>query len=318
MYIAEATLDDLMRTVVTRINSEGHSVETSRGACREITGVLLELTNPRARLSSTETRGKLFSALGELCWYLAGSDEVAFIRYYIPKYSTSAAGCTMPDAYGPRLFGPTLNQIDNVITLLRRKPTSRRAVVEIFRAQDLAEYLKGAQHEVPCTCSIQFFARGGKLNALTAMRSNDAFRGIVHDIFAFTMLQEIIANCLDLGLGTYKHAIGSLHLYDLDSDKAQQFVNEGWQATSEMPIMPHGDPWTAVRQLLQWEHEIRSTGNIATKTLSDQDTYWQDLARLLLAFAQRTDAAKLEEIRREIDVTYRPFVDGLITRTKKP
>ena len=65
---------------------------SSKGDHREVTGVLLELTNPRARLSRTETRGKLFSALGELCWYLAGSNDVDFISYYIPFYKTLSEG----------------------------------------------------------------------------------------------------------------------------------------------------------------------------------------------------------------------------------
>ena len=42
---------------------------------------------------------------------------------------------------------------------------------------------------------------------LTYMRSNDAYWGLPHDVFAFTMLQEILARSLTLELGTYKHAV---------------------------------------------------------------------------------------------------------------
>jgi len=40
---------------------------------------------------------------------------------------------------------------------------------------------------------MQFMVRRRRLHLLTNMRSNDAFIGLPHDIFAFTMLQEIMA-----------------------------------------------------------------------------------------------------------------------------
>ena len=55
-------------------------------------------------------------------------------------------------------------------------------------------------------------------------------RGPDHDVFAFTMLQEIMARSLGVEVGTYKHAVGSLHLYEDDRQKAQQFDSRGLQA----------------------------------------------------------------------------------------
>ena len=59
------------------------------------------------------------------------------------------------------------------------------------------------------------------------MRSNDAFKGLPHDVFCFTMLQEIFARTLGVHVGVYKHAVGSLHLYDKDRQKANQYLKEG-------------------------------------------------------------------------------------------
>jgi thymidylate synthase len=67
-------------------------VEAPRGRNKELTCALLKLTNPRARLSHTETKGKLFSALGELAWYLAASNDAGFITYYIPRYKRETEG----------------------------------------------------------------------------------------------------------------------------------------------------------------------------------------------------------------------------------
>src|SRR5690348_10679804 len=105
LKIRAATLDDLLHEVYRRLLHSGKVVTPSSGETLETSGVLLELTNPRARISRTETRHRLFSCLGELLWYLAGDDTDKFIRYYIPDYPNRGGGETLPDAYGPRLRG---------------------------------------------------------------------------------------------------------------------------------------------------------------------------------------------------------------------
>lgn len=60
-YLRNRTIDDLLRNVLLDIEKHGEPVKASKGRTKEITGVVLELTNPRARLSRTESRGKLFS-----------------------------------------------------------------------------------------------------------------------------------------------------------------------------------------------------------------------------------------------------------------
>ena len=80
-YFRADTLDDLMRDVVSEIQRHGVETNPSRGGATEITGVLLELSNPRARLSRTETRGRVFSCLGELSMRVrALTSECAYVR----------------------------------------------------------------------------------------------------------------------------------------------------------------------------------------------------------------------------------------------
>lgn len=115
------------------------------------------------------------------------------------------------------------------------------------------------------------------------MRSNDAFKGLPHDVFAFTMIQELVARSLGVELGTYKHAVGSLHLYDEDRDKAEEFLSEGWQSEVLMPEMPRGDPWPSLRMLLDAESDIR-LGRVVRANLQEIDPYWADLIRILQIF----------------------------------
>jgi thymidylate synthase len=278
----------------------------------EITGVLLELKNPRARISRTETRGTIFSCLGELLWYLSGDDSLEFMRYYVKDYEPKLLGDTVPGAYGPRLFEESeTGQFHYITELLRRKTTSRQAVIQLFDACDLLADVEGGP---PCTCTLQFLIRGGRLDSIVNMRSNDVFLGLPHDVFAFTMLQEIMARSLGLDLGTYKHVVGSLHIYDRDEARLQQFLDEGYQDTTQsMPPMPEGDPWPAIRRLLNAEATLRAGQPITSDVLDSTDPYWADLIRLLEAFAIFRRSGDVEAIEaigsRMASSTYRPFLE---------
>src|SRR5690606_31709579 len=86
MHISAHTLDDLLRRLLPRLLDSGARITASRGKTTELTGVQLNLSNPRARLSRAENRRVFFSCLGELLWYLDGSRALDFIEYYVPRY----------------------------------------------------------------------------------------------------------------------------------------------------------------------------------------------------------------------------------------
>src|SRR5579863_2675924 len=121
-FLSGPTLDDLMRLVVEHVRAQGSTTHPTKGGAEgalELIGVLLELENPRARISRTETRGKPYSCLGELCWYLAGSNKLDFISYYVSEYKGSADNDVIFGGYGPRLFNwGGLNQLAVVRDIL--------------------------------------------------------------------------------------------------------------------------------------------------------------------------------------------------------
>ena len=243
---------------------------------------LLKVANPRARLSHTEKKGKIFSALGEFLWYLAKSNDLNFISYYIGQYlDESEDGATVYGAYGPRLYGLRgNNQVEHILDLLTRNPGSRRAVIQLFDADDIREH----HREIPCTCTLQFMVRDGQVELATTMRSNDAFKGLPHDVFSFTMIQEMVARILGLEPGVYTHFVGSLHLYndgENDNDDvpaARQYLDEGWQPTQlvEMPAMPTGDPRPSIETVARAEAAIRE-GRDLDDAVSTLPPYWRDI-----------------------------------------
>ncbi len=193
----------------------------------------------------------------------------------------ATTGKTIHGGYGPRLFNfKGHNQVENALSLLRKKPASRRAVIQLFDAADLDR----DRVEIPCTCTLQLMVRHGRLHMLTNMRSNDAFIGLPHDIFAFTMLQEIFARSLGVELGTYKQAVGSLHLYENNAKHARKYIEEGFQSTVSMPPMPAGDPWPQITQALEAEASIRRGKSLDAEKVPIH-RYWQDIVRLLQIFA---------------------------------
>lgn len=311
MEIRRATIDDLMHEAFEKLLSEGNDIQPSKGAARELVGVTLRLSNPRARLSRSEGRGKVFSALGEMLWYLAGSRELSFVEYYIKPYrSFSDDKKTLYGAYGPRLFdGGSAAPMAKIRELLKCKPATRQAVIPLFRPEDVGNT---ATEDLPCTTSLQFLLRKDQLVLITTMRSNDACIGFPHDVFFFTMLQELVARGIGVELGEYVHCVGSFHVYDKDKQKVESYLSEGYQPTNKpMPSMPAGDQEHALRLVLELEKQIRTDPSFHPSD-PGLDDYWMDLVRLLLAY-RASESGNFAELSRHLaslsSPSYKSYVE---------
>lgn len=312
MEIIAQSLDGVLHPLYRSLLADGKPQGGSRGANREILSVTLQINKPRARISRSENRGKPFSALGELLWYLSGSNSLSFIAPYVPRYTDDAVDGILEGAYGPRLLNlrSGIDQFASVEKLLKDRPSSRRAVIQLFNAEDIAKEHK----EIPCTTTLQFHLRDGRLSMSVTMRSNDAYFGLPHDVFCFTMIQEMMARRLGQEVGEYYHHVGSMHVYEDKIEAMQAYVKEGIQLTIEMPPMPPANPFALIGQLITIEGRLRRGERLKA---SDEvnDPYWADIVRLLQVFWakewERNYPERLTEIRGElVNTTYRPFVDG--------
>jgi len=314
MLFKADSLDDALGDIARRLLKKGSPIRAKKGRAREFTGVLIELSDPRARLSRTEDRGVLVSFLGETLWYLSGSDLLAQIEYYIPKYRSfidaPPRAMRAPGAYGPRLFGGgESSQMANLLKTLKEKQgksDTRQAVAQIFDRKDL----RPRNGDVPCTTTLQFLPRQGRLHLAVTMRSNDIYRGFPGDVFAFTFIQEMAARALGLELGNYSHFVGSLHLYDDDRARVTDYLAEGVQTPMSMPAMPVGDPNGSLSWLLATEEAIRC--GLPEPDASGIDEYWLDLARLLRVkvFEKRRDLRQLVELGKQANPVYSAFLRG--------
>jgi thymidylate synthase len=306
------SLDAVLHKLYGALAKDGQKHTGTRGDTRELLSVTLHIAKPRARISISENRGKPFSALGELLWYLSGSDTLEFIEPYVGRYADDAINGILEGAYGPRLLTlrDGINQFDSIHRLLTDNPGSRRAVIQLFNAEDITTRHK----EIPCTTTMQFHLRDGHLHMSTTLRSNDAYFGLPHDVFCFTMLQEMMAKRLGVEMGEYHQFVGSMHVYEDKLDEINAYVVEGFQQTCEMPPMPAGNPFDLVDRLLEIERRLRAGDSFAAANEID-DPYWADIVRLLQAFWARewvSDyAARLKELKTELACdSYGPFLDG--------
>lgn len=186
----------------------------------EVLGATLILTDPRRRLVDVPPVRLINPAFAaaETAWILSGSDD-PWIYEYNERLAEFADDGRLMGAYGPRLrrWRGTTDQLGQVLDTLSRDPGSRRAVIQLYDPEADARGHK----DVPCTLGYRFFLRDGSLHMHTTMRSQDLWLGFCYDIFAATVLQELLAGWLGARLGRYILSVDSLHFYAADIPRAQ-------------------------------------------------------------------------------------------------
>ena len=189
---------------------QGNAASRDGAVTGEIINAITVIDDPKDNLVTSPIRKLSHKyAIGELLWYLSGSNKLDAIANYSKAWNKlSDDGETVNSAYGHRIFEKFgFDQWEHVKELLKADPNSRQAVIHIKEPNP--EKTK----DLPCTVALQYFIRDGKLYATTYMRSNDIWLGFPYDVFTFTCLQIKMAFELGVGIGSYTHIAGSLHLY---------------------------------------------------------------------------------------------------------
>lgn len=261
---------------------------------KEHLGVKFVITNPRDRLLFIpERKFSLSYMMGEILWYISGNNSTEWISNYSQFWSNiSDDGVTANSAYGSRIFKPhdricglehDWTQWQYVIDELKRDPDSRRAVIHIRSPKDSMLAVK----DVPCTLTLQFFIRDGKLHQIASMRSSDLIFGISYDVPAFTFFQEMLANELNVELGTYVHISNSLHVYERHFDMLNKIANLQSYSSIPMNRMPN-NVHMAIPHLIDEEKIVQGLNtetdilNFKTWMKGKDWEYWHDMVQILL------------------------------------
>ena len=152
-------------------------------------------------------------AEAEWQWYLSGDNSIAKLGTIYGKIPpiwvkmSNSKGKVMSN-YGWQWERE--NQIDYVVTKLRKNKDTRHAAISIYDCKEHDKYKK----DTPCTYAVQFTIINDKLNMSVYMRSNDLWYGFCNDQYCFSMLQKLVADRLNMDTGWYFHHAHNMHLYN--------------------------------------------------------------------------------------------------------
>lgn len=213
---------DALRTVL----EDGESVDNTI----EITNLTMVLTNPAARMVFSRARKVNYEFAMKLAiWIINGDSDAEYLLGINPNaasYLNNTSDKEFDTAYGPRF----LRQVNKIVAELERNIYSRRCVIQILNENDQSLLGTDTKTEYPCTNSLTFLIRDGKLDMYVDMRSNNMVTTVVYDVFVFTLIQELMLAKLklpgDLELGTYTHRITSAHIYENDMEWAESIVKD--------------------------------------------------------------------------------------------
>lgn len=174
----------------------------------------------------------------EAIWMLAGHNNVDFPARFAKNIRTySDDGRTIHGAYGYRWREHfRIDQIDQIIFDLQKDPSSRRAVMAMWDANsDLGVNSK----DLPCNTHIYFRIMQGDLHMTVCNRSNDMVWGCLGaNAVHFSVLQEFMANALNLGMGKYHQFTNNLHIYEGFEHKYSAAPDRWYNHTSTYDRIP--------------------------------------------------------------------------------
>jgi len=173
------------------------------------------------------------SVVSELLWFIEGSDDErrlaeilhgtrdkskttiwtanAEADYWKPKarfegdlgriYGVQWRRWKSPD-------GKEIDQLANVIKLIKENPTSRRLIVTAWNPGELNQMALP-----PCHAFFQLFVANGKLSLQMYQRSCDMFLGVPFNIASYSLLLQMIAQVTDLKPYEFVHVLADAHIY---------------------------------------------------------------------------------------------------------
>jgi thymidylate synthase len=229
------TTNYVYRQVCRDLLTKGHNVDTSktvRGTSKELNNYSFTIKYAEDNVISLKSRDTSYSYLaGEMLWYWEGRNDLNFISNFSSFWNRiSDDGKTANSAYGYILQNKHgFNQIEKIIELLKKDPSSRRAVLNINVPNENVIETKDEM----CTICLIFFIRENKLYCTSIMRSQDVVFGLTFDAVYFMQLQKYIAKRLNVELGDYTHFTTSIHFYDRDYDLIRRIASSDLQITSD-------------------------------------------------------------------------------------
>jgi thymidylate synthase len=190
------------------------------------------------------------SIIHELIWFLAGDTNVKYLKdngvriwdewadaegnlgpVYGKQWRSWPAGEGPQSSMAPG--GKVIDQISDVVGMLKRDPDSRRLIVSAWNPADIPKMALA-----PCHCLFQFYVADGKLSCQLYQRSADIFLGVPFNIASYALLTMMMAQVTGLKPGDFVHTFGDAHLYLNHLEQADLQLTRAPRALPVMHINP--------------------------------------------------------------------------------
>jgi thymidylate synthase len=183
----------------------------------------------------------LKSIVHELLWFLAGDTNVKYlqdngVRIWDewadehgdlgPVYGYQWRSWHTPD-------GRVIDQIANVVEMIRKSPDSRRMIVTAWNPADVDRMALP-----PCHALFQFYVAEGKLSCQLYQRSADTFLGVPFNIASYALLTLMMAQVCGLKPGEFVHTFGDVHLYTDHLEQARLQLTRECRPLPKMELDP--------------------------------------------------------------------------------
>ena len=185
----------------------------------------------------TTKKVHLKSIIYELLWFIAGDTNIKYLQDHGVTIWDEWAdeNGELGPVYGhqwrswPAPDGRSIDQLSQVIDLIKNNPDSRRILVTAWNPGEVDKMALP-----PCHCLFQFYVADGKLSCQLYQRSADVFLGVPFNIASYALLTLMLAQVCGLKPGEFIHTTGDTHIYKNHFDQvALQLSRE----PRKLPVM---------------------------------------------------------------------------------
>src|SRR5262245_49381027 len=239
--------------LMERVLSEGVEKRDRTGVgTRAIFGHQMRLDLKRGFPLLTTKKLHVKSIVYELLWFLRGDTNIKYLNDHGVRIwdEWADANGELGPVYGqqwrswPTPDGGAIDQIANVVAMIKRNPDSRRLIVSAWNPADVDKMALP-----PCHCLFQFYVAKGALSCQLYQRSADIFLGVPFNIASYALLTMMVAQVTGLRPGEFIHTFGDAHLYLNHVEQARLQLSRAPRALPVMRLNP------AVKDIFGFRYE---------------------------------------------------------------
>lgn len=140
--------------------------------------------------------------------------------------------------------GGVVDQIAQVVELIRTNPDSRRMIVSAWNVAEIDDMALP-----PCHVLFQFYVAEGRLSCQLYQRSADTFLGVPFNIASYALLTMMMAQVCGLRAGEFIHTLGDTHLYLNHMEQVDEQLSRAPRPLPHLKLNP------AVQSIFDFRYE---------------------------------------------------------------